>query len=210
MTVPRIILALDLATLCGVAEVDPGSPPRFYSVRFASPGDEHASSFARVRRWIDERLSVGDIAAVYVEAPVSPGALQGQTNAATVARLVGLWAVVAASAGVWRVKYRDVEVQAARRAFLGDGRLRRDEAKARAMQMAKSIGWSPNTLDEADAAAVLYFALTREAPNLAPLISPMLQHQVATSVENERILRDQEKRAKGLKKSGKVDEEIPW
>ena len=201
MAEPRTIVSIDLATQSGVAECEPGSAPRFYTVRFASPGDEHPATFTRARRWIDERLSVRDVAALYLEAPLRMGAAQGQTNADTVLRLNGLWAVISAAAGVWRVKYRDVSVQAARTAFLGKGFLRREEAKERAMQMARAIGWEPNNLDEADAAAVLYFALTREAPNAAPAITPMLMHQVATATENARLLREREKRERGLKRA---------
>lgn len=195
------ILCLDLATTTGVAEWDFGSEkPRFYSVKFATSGDEHPTTFARARRWIDGRLGVGDVVATYVEAPLRLSATVGQTNADTVLRLNGLWAVISAAAGVWRVKYRDVNVQECRRVFLGNGTLRRDDAKGRAMEMARAVGWDPHTLDEADAAAVLYLAMTRECPNLAPAISPMMHHQVATSCENTRILNEQEKRERGLRR----------
>ena len=69
-------------------------------------------------------------------------------------------------------------------------------------QMAQAVGWAPNNLDEADAAAVLFYAITEEAPNYAPLISPMLQHQVATSVENTRLLKEREKRERGIRRAG--------
>ncbi len=199
MIEPRTVVALDVATVTGCAEIEPGFEPRFYSVRFASPGDEHVETFSRARRWIDARLSVGDVAALYVES-TNLGALIGQTNADTIKRLVGLNAVISSAAGVWRVKYRKVDVHTARKEFLGNGRLKREEAKPRAMAMAKSIGWEPNNLDEADAASVLYFALCREAPNVAPQISPMDHHRIATAAENEKILREQEKRERGLRR----------
>lgn len=202
MSNPSTIIALDLATVTGCAEIDDAADagPRFYSVRFAAPGDEHIATFARARRWIDGRLSVGDVKALYVEAPLRMGAMSGQTNADTVLRLNGLWAVISAAAGVWRVKYRDVNVQECRRVFLGNGTLRRDDAKGRAMEMARAVGWDPHTLDEADAAAVLYFAMMRECQRRAPPISPMLHHQVATAAENAKILREQEKRERGLRR----------
>lgn len=201
MSEARTIVALDLATTTGCAELDdaPDARPRFYSVRFASPGDEHTATFARARRWIDGRLSVGDVKSLYVEAPLRMGAMAGQTNADTVLRLNGLWAVISAAAGVWRVKYRDVNVQEARRVFLGSGTLRRDDAKSRAMQMARAIGWEPNTLDEADAAAVLYLAMTKERCKAAPPISPMLHHRIATAAENAKSLAEQQKRERRLR-----------
>jgi hypothetical protein len=197
---PSTILCLDLATVTGVAEWSPSTGPRFYSVRFASPGDEHPETFGRARRWIDDRLRLSDVAAIYAEAPLRLGAAVGQTNADTVLRLTGLWAVISSAAKVWRIKYRDVNVQEARRAFIGKGQLRREEAKARVMQMARAVGWQPENLDEADAAAVLFYALTREAPGAVPAVSPMLQHQVATAAENERILREQQKRERRLRR----------
>jgi hypothetical protein len=197
MKEPRTILALDVASTTGVAEWEPGmNTPRFYNCRFAGPGDEHKVVFGRARRWIDDRLSVGDISALYVEAPASPGAMMGHTTAVTVARLIGLWAIVCGAADVWRVPYRDVSVSTVRMAFLGHGRLKSAEAKARALAMALAIGWLPETLDEADAAALLYYAMTRECPSLAPAVSPMLQARVATSVENARILRDHKRAAR--------------
>ena len=201
MSKPHTILALDVATLTGVAEWEPGlASPRFHSVRFASPGDEHVETFVRALRWIAERLSLGDVASVYLEAPLRIGASAGQTNADTVLRLNGLWAVISATVKYARVKYRDVNVQEARKVFLGNGQLRGSDAKPRALAMAESIGWRPNTLDEADAAAVLYFALTRECPNHAPMISAMDHHRIATASENAKILKEQEARKRKLER----------
>ena len=200
MIEPRTIVAIDCATVSGVAEVEPGAKPRFYSVRFASPGDEHPETFKRALVWIARRLAIGDVAAVYLEAPLRMGAASGQTNADTVLRLNGLWAVISAAAKSRGVRYRDVSVQDARRVFIGERGLRREEAKERAMRMAHLIGWDPNNLDEADAAAVLLYALTKEAPDYAPVITPLMHHQIATAAENERILRDREKRERGLRR----------
>lgn len=201
MSGPSVILSADIATLTGCSEWEPGIvAPRFYSVRFGNPGTPHAEAFTRARRWLDDRLSVGDVAALYAEATMRFGAAFGQTNADTIKRLVGLSAIFAAAAGAFRVKYREVEVQTIRIAFLGNGHLKGQEAKPRAMEMARMIGWSPNNLDEADAAALQYFAITREHPKLAPPISPMLHHQVATAAENAKILREQEKRERGLRR----------
>lgn len=201
MSEPSTIVALDIATTCGVAEWAPdAAAPRFYSVRFAGPGDEHASTFTRARRWIDDRLCAKDVAALYVET-TNLGALVGHTTIDVIERLVGLNAVIASAAGVWRIKYRKLDVHAVRAAFLGNGRLKREEAKPRAYEMARAIGWMPETLDEADAAAVLHVAISKEHPRLVPLISPMLQHQVATSAENAKILREQQKREKRMQRA---------
>ena len=201
MSAASTICCLDVATVTGIAEWSPDMPvPRFYSVRFSSPGDEHTETFTRALRWIAERLALGDIRCVYLESPLRLGAAAGQTNADTVLRLNGLWAVISATVKYARVKYRDVNVQEARKVFLGNGQLRGSDAKPRALAMAESIGWRPNTLDEADAAAVLYFALTRECPNHAPMISAMDHHRIATASENAKILKEQEARKRKLER----------
>jgi hypothetical protein len=193
---------MDLATVTGVAEWDCAEPtPRFCTIRFATPGVSHAEAFTRARRWADDRFSLGDIAVVYTEATLRMGAARGQTNADTIKRLVGLWAVIAAAAGVWRVRHCDVDVQDIRDAFLGNGRLKGEVAKPRALEMARAIGWTPNTLDEADAAALLHYAQARETPKSVKLISPMLQRRVATAVENARILREAEKRGRNVRRA---------
>ena len=125
-------------------------------------GDDHEEAFCRALRWIGRRLTSETEprpAAVFVEAPVNPGAFIGKydpvkrkvtmtTNPDTTIRLMGLWAVMAASVKVSGIRYERVDVRTARAEFLGDGGLKRDEAKRRAFEMCKLLGWSPQNRDD--------------------------------------------------------------
>ncbi len=190
---PPLILALDIATKTGVCEGRVGEAPRFYSLRFARDGEDHEEAFARALRWIVERFQVDRPDAVCVEAPVNPAPIMGRvdpetgrlglsTNPDTTIRLMGLWAVLAAAAKVKGVRYFRVHVQTARKAFVGAGNLKGPEGKRRSFEMCKAIGWGPNNRDESDAGCVFYWAACQLAPNLAPVITPMLQHRVATTI----------------------------
>lgn len=192
------VLALDLATVTGVCEGRAGEIPRFYSQRFGKDGDEHEDAFERGLRWIVERFKVGGVDAVFIEAAINPGAFVGEydkergkvkmtTNPETTIRLMGLWAIMAAAARVKRIRYRRVHVQTARKAFIGHGNLRGPEAKRRCFEMSKLLGWAPNTRDESDAACIWTFGVTQMAPNLAPIITPMMQSRIATTVAGVQI-----------------------
>ena len=176
-----VIWALDVASETGIAEARVGELPRFYTQRFAHDGDEHEDVFGRALLWLIERLQVDRPDAIYVEAPLSPGTY-GQTNATTTVRLIGLWATLAAAVKVKKVRYCRAKVQTVRSAFLGQGNLEGKEAKRRAGEMCRLLGWAPNNHNEADAGAILWWASTKEAPHLAPIITPLMQQRVATTV----------------------------
>jgi hypothetical protein len=205
------LLSLDIATVTGVCEGLVGEPPRFETLRFAADGEDHEEAFCRALRWIAGRLDRDPRPdAVLVEARINPGAFIGKynpakgkvdmtTNPDTTIRLIGLWANIAAAALVRGILYRRVDVRTARREFLGDGGLKRDEAKRRAFEMCKLLGWSPSNRDEGDAGCVHYCGSVLLAPRLAPVVTPMMWRKVATTIAgvdlkgDDRILRKLEK-----------------
>lgn len=207
---PPYLLSLDIATVTGVCEGPVGDAPRFQTLRFAADGDEHEDAFCRALRWIAGRVTSDPRPdAVFVEAPVNPGAFIGKydpvkrkvkmtTNPDTTIRLMGLWAVIAASVKMRGIRYERVDVRTARAEFLGDGGLKRDEAKRRAFEMCKLLGWSPSTRDEGDAGCVHYYGSVILAPRLAPVVTPMMHMKVATTVAgvdlkgDNRLLRKRE------------------
>ena len=187
------ILALDIASVTGVCEGRAGSAPQFYTMRFARDGDEHEEAFARALKWIAERLQVDRPDAIFVEAPINPGAFVGRydeekgrvamtTNPETTIRLMGLWAIMAAAAKVKGIRYSRVNVQSARKDFIGHGNLRGAEAKRRCFEICKLLGWEPKNRDEADAACVWHAACLKLAPHSAAIITPMMQARVASTV----------------------------
>ena len=196
------ILSLDIATKTGVAEGRAGESPRFYTLDFARGGGSHGEIGSAALGWIAQRLTVGRPDVIYLEAPLRMGAASGQTNADTVLRLYGLYYVMLSAATRVGVRTRDVNVQDARGAFLGNRTVPRDTAKQRAMAMCQHIGWTPGNLDEADAGAVHWFAMLKEAPGLAPQITPMDQHRIATHVEQEAIAKAAHRRQRAIEVEG--------
>jgi len=187
------ILALDIATRTGVCEGRADAPPRFYTKTFAESGDEHEEAFERGLRWIAERLQVDRPDVIVVEAPVNPAAFMGRvdeetgrlglsSNPATTIRLMGLWAVMAAAAKVKGIRYKRYNVQSARKTFIGAGNLKGAEAKRRAFEMCRLLGWSPNNRDESDAGCIFYSAASEFAPHHAPAVTPMMWNKVATKI----------------------------
>jgi hypothetical protein len=192
MTAPYI-LALDIATKTGVCEGRAGETPRMYSVQFGKPGDEHEDAFERALRWVAERLQVSRPDAIFVEAPINPGAFVGRydeergkvtmtTNPDTTIRLMGLWAVLAAAVRLKGIRYERVNVQTARKLFIGVGNLKGQEAKRRCYDLCTLLGWDPSNRDESDSACVWNWGVTKIAPRLAPVITPMMHAKVATTV----------------------------
>jgi len=113
---PPLLLSLDIARSTGICEGRVGEPPRFETLRFRRDGDDHEEVFWRALRWIAGRLTDDPRPdAVFVEAPVNPGAFVGEydpvvrkvrmrTNPDTTIRLMGLWAIIAAAVKVRGVR----------------------------------------------------------------------------------------------------------
>ena len=200
MTDAPNILALDVSSRCtGVAEGRAGEVPRLYGISFARPHDDYADIFARALRWAADRFKVTRFDACYLEAPRSPGQF-GDTNADTTLKLVGLWAVMSSAAKVRGIKYRSINVNDVRQGFLGSRSLPGAVAKAQAQAMCGRLGWNASDDNEADAAALWWHASMKEAPDLAPVITPLMHHEIATAVENARVVKFQEARERKLRR----------
>ena len=196
------LLSLDIATSTGVAEGRVGEAPRFETLRFGKDEDEHEEAFTRALAWIAQRLNSDPRPdAVFVEAPMNPGVFVGKynpakgkvemtTNPETTIRLMGLWAIIAAAVRLKGIRYERIDVRTARKDFLGNGGLKRDEAKRRAFEMCKLIGWSPTTRDEGDAGCIHYYGSALLAPRLAPVVTPMMWGKVATTIAGVDLLGD--------------------
>ena len=177
---PRI-LALDVASTTGICVGFAGEKPTFSTIKFVQDGDDHEDVFGRALRWLAEYLQVDRPDAIYIEAPLSPG-IHGQTNADTTLRLIGMWAALAAAVKVKGIKYRRAKVSTVRKEFIGHGNLKGHEAKRRVREMCRLLDWQTRNDNESDAGAIFWWASTREALNLAPVITPMMQQQCANIV----------------------------
>ena len=83
-------------------------------------------------------------------------------------------------AGLASIPCVSVAASTARKEYLGDGRLRRKEAKLRAQAMAKVLGWPCENDDEGDALCIWHYGSVRECPRLATAIHGGLHMKAAT------------------------------
>ncbi len=186
------ILALDVATQMGVAEGRAGEPPRSYTVRLGDAECSMAERAGKATRWIAEQLLIDKPDWIYIEAPLTPNA--SKSADATVVALTLFGAI----AGPAECKLRNVRtgnVQTVRKAFLGHARP--SNPKQRAKAMCEALGWSPKTLDEADALALHWWATTKVAPRFYTPITPLLQAKINSPFDAAEAARNQRSRNNG-------------
>lgn len=186
------ILALDISKTCtGICEGRAGETPRLYSIR--GEGVDVVKAMVRLGDWLIKRSQVDHIDWLYFEAPIHPGAFLGEYDedekkvkaksnpnvAITLAKMVGVIEFVAEMSDI---KTRSANVQTVRKAFLGNARP--DDPKQRARAMCRALNWPVENLDQADAAAVWYYACTQAAPRHYQPITPMLQAKVASQFDH--------------------------
>jgi hypothetical protein len=187
-----LILALDISKSCtGVAQGRAGEKPRLYSIR--GKDDDVTRAVSRLGRWLIELTNVDRPDFIYSEASISAAAFMGKwdaeagriqmtSNPQTTVALAKMTGVVEFIADMRSIAYRSAHVQTVRKAFIGSGHLKGPEAKRRAFELCNVLGWTPSNRDESDAAAVHFYAQTIVAPSLAPLITPMMQAELANRI----------------------------
>lgn len=109
---------------------------------------------------------------VYYEAPFNPFA-SGQTSNQATSGLRSLATVAAAAAVNANAVARPAHVQSWRKVFLGHGRP--PNPKEATMARCFELGWEPKNDDEADAAGVWFYAMSRHFPAWAPRSTPMFK-----------------------------------
>jgi hypothetical protein len=187
------IMALDISSVAmGICEGRPGETPRFSTIRLKREDDSAADAFSNALRWAAQRFSnfAPDRLVVERRLPTmnafredDEGNLKPTTNPRTVHLLCGLSAIIVGAArnrGIRHVPGPNrsdddygVPVSTARKAFLGKGNYPSDEAKRLAFKVCQTLGWEPNTYDEADAACVWTWACQQLAPDKAPGTHPL-------------------------------------
>ncbi len=186
------ILALDVASQMGVAEGRAGEVPRSYTVRLGDSECSMAERAGKATRWIAERLLINRPDWIYIEAPLTPNA--SKSADATVVALTLFGAI----AGPAECKLRNVRtgnVQTIRKAFLGHARP--SYPKQRAKAMCEALGWSPKTLDEADALALWWHSTTKHAPRFYTPIPPTLQAKINSPIDVAEAAKTERNRKNG-------------
>lgn len=160
------VLALDIATNCGVCFGEAGAVPRAWAVDLGK-GRPDAARFAKALRMTRHYIAKFEPDLVAIEAPVG--------GPKTSQLLVGMWACVTAeieNAGVSSLK---CNIGAVRKHFLGQNLTKKDfpgvppamakkRIKGAVMNRCATLGWSVDGHDAADAAAVWDYACSTNCP----------------------------------------------
>jgi hypothetical protein len=187
------LICLDLSVACtGVCYGDSAGAPTFASIK-STPKEPISQSMRRLADWLDREIDRERPSFVYAEASINLGAFIGEYDAVAgkvkaksspivtvaLAKMSAAAELTTLRAGV---AYREAHVATIRVAFLGSGKIKGPEAKRRAFELCKLIGWSPHNRDEGDAGALFYYASTIVDPKHCALVTPMQQARVAATI----------------------------
>lgn len=171
-----VILALDVATRTGVAWGEPGEQPQLMTVNFGRPlaecyapaqgldGHHAGDVFGRAIVFTTRFMNI----AAQADKPVRLIVIEGLVPQYDKTLQCGLWAIVNGIAAIKRIPVIIAPIQTWRAAVLGFGRLKKDEAKTRAVSVCTQLGWEPKGHDEAEAGCIWLWAVMQLAPRLAP------------------------------------------
>ena len=156
------ILALDLARHFGWAEGEPGSEPRFGSGKFAPVGSSQEDVFAGAIREIGSRIAAFPPRVLVYEEPELYRLRDGKATKATIEVLFGLPAIVQGVAKRFGVPViRKAPTFDIRKHFIGQGRMKRADAKKAVVAECLRRGWVVRNDDEGDACALWDYAAAR-------------------------------------------------
>jgi Holliday junction resolvasome RuvABC endonuclease subunit len=189
MAQPPFIFAMDIATRSGVCVGRPGEGPVFSTVKFH--GGDRLQIAASALGWAARDLKGFAPEIAYLERPLAFAAAKGQSNANTLIRLNSLYDIVGGALLARGVRVVGVDVKDARQAFIGAGRLEREEAKRRCMIVCRMLGWAATNGDEADAAAVWYWGCCCEAPKIAAVVHPGMHVRAGSIAMGEKVVEAQ-------------------
>ena len=149
------ILALDISKAsCGIAMGDGNGPPRTARATFAG---DRGHVFASYREWLLRMLVLERPDLVANEAALI---VMDKNSSADVARLmVGMASVTEEICAKRAILHVDVHAGSWRKAFLGKGNLKRDDAKRLAVAECARLGWpTDGNHDRAEACGVWCWA----------------------------------------------------
>lgn len=153
----KSVLALDVATVTGYAFGPIGEPQLCDALRFGHRDACDEDVWFPAMCFLTDRLNVLQPDVVAIEAPIN-SLVAGGTNARTTQRLLGLQAVLRTVVRAKRPNLAQlINVQSARKFFIGHGNLPGEEAKRRVRAKCIELGWLTEedaTYDKADALCV--------------------------------------------------------
>lgn len=178
-----------------------GSKPRFVSV--VGSGMDTFDAAWKLCKVLIELYATDRPDHIFYEAPLAVGVYGRKTidpetgeeksfsGAQAAMALMSMTTAVTLFADGSRIPRRAVNVQSARKAFLGRPRFKdKNDGKRHAKAMAQELGWNVKNLDEADSAAVWYFGCFQAATKYVVPILPSMQAKVAAQFAGAPIERD--------------------
>ena len=150
------ILALDLSRKATGWTVDGGEGrPRHGTFRGAAATVGIGRAGVAFNQWLSDMIDVTGPEAIAIEAPAvaGHGIVMGEDEAML---LIGLAFVCATVAELNGLRFMRAHVQTVRKCFVGQGRPK--DAKAAVLARCKQIGWTVSNFDEADSAALWFWA----------------------------------------------------
>lgn len=183
------LLALDLGSRStGWCEGAPGTRPRMGSQRMAPEGSSPGEHWNALFRWLWDRLALGDIREVWIEAPVDPANFRTPRRPETGLILIGLYAVATQVCRLRKTPSHSANVIEVRRAFIGGhgflyggkpvvgrGNLPGKMAKFCVMDRLRQLGLDPPNEDAGDAAALWHFGCAKRDPAAAARQTPLFE-----------------------------------
>lgn len=154
-----MVLALDPATLTGVADGEPGGTPRLSVVRLRhDPDDETDDLFRRAAEWLWRRIATEPPDVMAIELPVPPHRARGVTQHSTTVLTMGLYGLFVGIARARGIKVVHAHIATWRKCVLGKGNLPGDQAKRAMLMRCKQLGWNAPDHNAAEAAGIWLWA----------------------------------------------------
>jgi hypothetical protein len=159
------ILALDSATVTGVAYGEPGADPKLETVKFGGRDfDDEFDIWSRAQVWLLRRILDERPALICIEGLVPQYDKTIQC---------GIYAVLGAIARTKGIPVLIAPIATWRKFCLGGGRMKGKIAKARAVELAAQLGWDPPDHNAAEASMQWLWACAQVAPRRAHRFEPL-------------------------------------
>ncbi len=148
------ILCLDLATTTGWAALRANGQVVSGAARIAPPKAPVGEFACLFGRWLTELVIQNAPEMIVFEAPF----VGDRTAQATARKLIGLAVLTELHAYTREIECFERPYRSVVKHFTGSGGGKRDEIKARVVAACEARGWRPESQDEADALALLWYA----------------------------------------------------
>lgn len=149
------VLALDPASITGVADGIAGGTPVLSTVKLrTSADDDFVDIMGRAAKWLQELLA-DPPRVVVLEKPVPPSASRDFDSTRMALGLDGLWTGIARARGCY---VRHAPIQSWRAVVLKNGRMKGAEAKRSMVMLCKKLGWPAADHNAAEAAGIWMWA----------------------------------------------------